>query len=111
MNSNLLNKQIKKDQSKGPDIRHYEQVRSQQNTFAKHVNAFCSVVEDMGNPFMEQSEDLLILDTHDIVDKKVAETVRNIEIIRKQQFHQFVKERLESNSKSIYEPIKQNKLL
>lgn len=37
--------QIKKDQSKGPDIRHYEQVRSQQNTFAKHVNAFCSVAE------------------------------------------------------------------
>uniref|UniRef100_K1R491 Uncharacterized protein n=1 Tax=Magallana gigas TaxID=29159 RepID=K1R491_MAGGI len=31
--------QIKKDQSKGPDIRHHEQVRSQQNTFAKHVNA------------------------------------------------------------------------
>uniref|UniRef100_K1Q7J6 Uncharacterized protein n=1 Tax=Magallana gigas TaxID=29159 RepID=K1Q7J6_MAGGI len=37
--------QIKKDQSKGPDIRHYEEVRSQQNTFAKHVNAFCSVAE------------------------------------------------------------------
>lgn len=37
--------QIKKDQSKGLDIRHYEQVRSQQNTFAKHVNAFCSVAE------------------------------------------------------------------
>ncbi|VDI46156.1 Hypothetical predicted protein, partial [Mytilus galloprovincialis] len=68
---------IKKDQSKGPDLRHHEQVKSRQDTFARQVKAFCSVLEEMGNPFMEQSDDLLILDTRDIVDPRVAETVRN----------------------------------
>ncbi|CAC5375591.1 unnamed protein product [Mytilus coruscus] len=32
------------------------------------------ILEEMGNPFMEQSDDLLILDTRDIVDTRVAET-------------------------------------
>ncbi|CAC5405368.1 TPP2 [Mytilus coruscus] len=74
------------------------------------VKAFCSVLEEMGKPFMEQSDDLLILDTRDIVDPRVAETVRKVEEIGKEQFHKFVTERLQSYTKSIYEPNKQNKL-
>ncbi|VDI11065.1 Hypothetical predicted protein [Mytilus galloprovincialis] len=110
MNLNQHRKRIKKDQSKGPDLRHHEQVKSRQDTFARQVKAFCSVLEEMGNPFMEQSDDLLILDTRDIVDPRVAETVRKVEEIGKEQFNKFVTERLQSNTKSIYEPIKQNKL-
>ncbi|CAG2187553.1 unnamed protein product [Mytilus edulis] len=106
----VYKERIKKDQSKGPDLRHHEQVKSRQDTFARQVKAFCSVLEEMGNPFMEQSDDLLILDTRDIVDPRVAETVRKVEEIGKEQFNKFVTERLQSNTKSIYEPIKQNKL-
>ena len=65
----------------------------------------------MGNPFQEQSSDLLILDTHDIVDSRVAETIRSvIETLGKEQYRQFVTEVLELKSKSLYIPIKQNKL-
>ncbi|VDI61335.1 Hypothetical predicted protein [Mytilus galloprovincialis] len=79
---------IKKDQSKGPDLRHHEQVKSRQDTFSRQVKAFCSVLEEMGNPFMEQSDDLLILDTRDIVDPRVAETVRKGRRNRKRAIQQ-----------------------
>ena len=32
-------------------------------------------------PFLEKSDDLLVLDTRDIADPKVVQTVRNIEQI------------------------------
>ena len=39
----------------------------------------------MENPFLEKSDDLLILDTRHIADPKVVQTVRNIEQIEKSQ--------------------------
>ena len=39
-----------------------------------------SVVEEMGSPFLEESEDLLVLDTRDNMNVTVWETVRNVEI-------------------------------
>ncbi|CAG2249555.1 unnamed protein product [Mytilus edulis] len=102
---------IKRDQSKGPDVRHHEQTKSKQTAFSNQVKALCAVFEEMGNPFQEQSTDLLILDTRDIVDPRVCETIRNVENLGKEQYHQFVTERLENKSKSLHVPIKQNKLL
>ena len=50
-----------------------------QNTFWNQVNAVCSTIEEMGNPFAEQTGDLFVLDTRDIADSKVVETVRTVE--------------------------------
>ena len=54
---------IKTNQSKGPDIHHHEQVMSVQTNFQKHVESLVQVMESMGNPFTEDSHDLLVLDT------------------------------------------------
>ena len=43
----------KKWQSKGPDLRHHEQMIGVQATFQKKVRALCATIEDMGNPFLE----------------------------------------------------------
>ena len=102
---------IKNKQSKGPAICHNEQVKSVQATFAKQVKSICNVIEEMGNPFVEESEDLLILDTRDIADARISETIRHVERLGKEQFESFVSERLEKRSKSLNVPIKQNKLL
>ena len=59
---------------------------------------------------MEKSDDLLVLDTHDIADPKVAQTVRNIEQIGKSQYQQYVQNSLEMKTKPLADPIKQNKL-
>lgn len=101
---------VKHSQSQGPDVRHHEQRKGVQSTFRKQVKAMCSTMEEMGNPFIERSEDLLVLDTRDIVDSSVAETVRSIEQVGQQQYKEFVAKRLQERSTPLSEPIKRNKL-
>ena len=45
------------------------------NYFPKQVKLLCSTIKEMKNPFLEQNEDLLVLDTRNIVDSSVAESV------------------------------------
>ena len=47
-----------------------------------------------GNPFLESSTDLLVLDTRDIADKAVVDTLYKIEELGLKQYNNFVKERL-----------------
>ena len=64
----------------------------------------------MGNPFTEDSGDLLTLDTKDIMNSDVVNTVKNVHALGEEQYDRFVKERFEKRSKSIKEPIRKNKL-
>lgn len=41
------------------------------------VLSLVEVIKDTGNPFLDQSEELLILDTCDVLGESVVETVRN----------------------------------
>ena len=53
-----------------------------------------TVLEEMGNPFLERIQDLLDIDTRDIVDTEVAETVRKRIETLGEKYAEFVKERL-----------------
>ena len=64
----------------------------------------------MGNPFEEDSKDLLVLDTKDIMGDGVVQTVQNVVIIGQKQYDTFVKERFEDRTKPVTETIKKNKL-
>jgi hypothetical protein len=97
-------------ETSAPDTRHHEQVKGVQTNFRKQVQSLCDTMEEMGNPFMETSRDLLVLDTHDIVASEVADTVRQIRRVGKEQYGQFVTERLEKLTKPLSDPIKRNKL-
>ena len=88
---------------------HHEQVKSIQSTFQRQITALCDVVEEMGNPFMEESGDLLVLDSRDIVDLKVVETIRNIQKVGQDNFNSFIKDRLENRTTSLFHPITRNK--
>ena len=72
---------IRYEQSKGPDIRHHEQNESKKKAFVDQVRALIDTFEKMGNPILKKSDDLFVLDTHDIADPKVVQTVRNTEQI------------------------------
>ena len=50
----------------------------------------------MGNPFKKQSPDLLVIDTHDIKDKDVVNTVNSIKILGKSQFQEFLQSRIKA---------------
>ena len=43
--------------------------------FITEVGSLIAVIEEMGNPFLEKRNDLLVLDMSDIVDMSVGEIV------------------------------------
>ena len=88
---------------------HDQQPRVQQN-FLKDVTSLVTVIDDMGNPFLEKSHDLLVLDTKNIMDASVVETVRKIKSLGLEQYKKFVEERLQQLLKPITETLSKNNL-
>ena len=74
------------------------------------LKSLIAVFEEMGNPFLEKSQDLLVLDTRDIMDTSVVETVQRVETIGEEQYKNYVEERLEKCEMPITEMITKNKL-
>ena len=66
-------------------------------------------MEKMGNPFTEDSTDLLVLDSGDIADPEVIESIRKVEKLGQEQFNNFVETRLEKKT-SLFSPVTKNKL-
>ena len=93
------------------ETHHHEQTKSKQVTFAQHVRGLVEVMEEMGNPFLEESKDLLQLDTRDIIDPAVAASIHQAEEVGQQQYEAYITDRLLERSVPISEPIKKNKLL
>ena len=89
---------------------HHEQQKAAQTTFREQVAALVSCVEELGNPFLEESHDLLSLVTKDIADPAVLKTEDGIKQIGKDQYDTFVQERLRQRSRSFYDCIPKNKL-
>ena len=102
---------LRQKQSQGPDIKYHKQVKSVQATFAKQVKALiCHTLDEMGNPFEETSQDLLVIDSKDIVGDSVVTTIWNIEKIGKQLYSTFDKSRLCNRTESLFSPLKWTKL-
>lgn len=55
--------QATKQQCEPSDPRHHDQQPAVQATILKEVQALLKVMQEMGNPFLEHSQDLLIIDT------------------------------------------------
>ena len=92
------------------ETRHHEETPSVQKTFARDVRSLVAVIKELGNPFEEDSQDLLVLDTKEIADPAVIETVSNAKQIGQDQFEAFSKECIVDRTKSIEEAIHRNKL-
>ena len=65
-------------------------------------------MEKMGNPFSESSSDLLVLDSRNIADSAVADTVFQIEKLGLEQCETYMNERLVTQTVTISDPIKRN---
>ena len=90
--------------------KHHEQTMSVQTNFAQEVKSLVDAFEEMGNPFKEDSGDLLTVDTKIIMDSNIHRTVENVFKLGKQQYEQFIKEKFVDRTKPITDPIKKNKL-
>ena len=89
---------------------HHDQKPGVQAAFMKDVRTLIAVFQEMGNPFLENTQDLLVLDTRDIMETPVAETVRRIESLGEKQYTKFVEERLELCTKPVTDTLPKNKL-
>ena len=89
---------------------HHDEGLSTQKTFKLHVLSLVEAIKDMGNPFLDQSEELLMLGSGNVMDESVVETVRKIEELGKEQFTSYYKSIIVDCSHSIHEPIKKNSL-
>lgn len=76
--------------------------------FFEDVKSLLTGIEDLGNPFLEASEDLVVLDTKEIVGPAAVGSLRQIEAVGREQCNTFITERLVNRTKSLYEPIKRN---
>ena len=47
------------------ELRHYEQTESAQNKFIEEVTNLTEVIRNYGNTFLEESKELLVLDSRD----------------------------------------------
>ena len=84
--------------------------RSFQVSFFKDVKSLVTTIEDFGNHFLKESEDLTVLDTKEIAGPASVTILRQIEAVGKEQCNQFITERLLNRAKSLYDPIKRNKV-
>ena len=90
------------------ESQHHQQGISTQKSFQQQVNKFCITVAAMGNPFVQQAEELMTLDTHECVSKERAEDLNTMEDKGKEQCATFVKNVLVEQTVSIHEPIRKN---
>ena len=90
--------------------KHHEEARSAQVAFFKDTKSLVTAVEEMSNPFLEESEELYKLDNKVVAAPSVVSTVRKIEELGKSQFDTYISERLVNHTFPLSEPIKKNKL-
>ena len=69
------------------------------------------MIKQMGNPFTENSSDMIILDTRGIADPAIIERVRQIEKLGTDRYELYVQECLVEKTKNINEPTERNKRL
>ena len=70
--------------------KHHEQTLSAQRSFLEKAEALHTVLKEMGNPFQEDSADLLVLNTKNIADLALAELVGTHQQRGQEQFQSFM---------------------
>ena len=64
----------------------------------------------MRNPFLDDTPELLMLDTQNVVNESVVSTVRTVEAIGRDQYNMYHKSVIVERTRSIHDPIKKNSL-
>lgn len=89
---------------------HHEEGLSTQRTFKQQVLALAEIIKDMGNPFLDDTPELLSLDKRHVVDECVADSVRSIEALGQEKFKEYQESVILNCTKSIHDPIEKNSL-
>ena len=75
--------------------KHHGEHRSFQVSFFKDVKSLAAALEDLGNSLLEETGDLVTLDTKVIVEESEVSRMRHIEPLEKEQCETLISEGLE----------------
>ncbi len=89
--------------------KHHDQTPASQKAFFNDVQSLVNTISEMGSPFAGD-KDLYNIDTKDIADQSVINTINTIETLGQEQYDKFVKDRLVDRTVKIEAPIHKNKL-
>ena len=89
-------------------FQHHQSGHAAQKSFHKQVRRLFSTINNMGNPFLDDFPELVILDSRNYIDESGVNALRTLESIGKMQYQEHVKCVLEECSISIHDPIKKN---
>ena len=90
---------------------HHEHNCSHQQRFHNHVNSLFAKIDKFCNPFADEtSKQMIVLDTKEVLDQAVSETVECIESIGQAKFSEFHETRIIKKNKSVDDVISRNKL-
>ncbi|KAH3846382.1 hypothetical protein DPMN_088683 [Dreissena polymorpha] len=98
------------DTDNSDDTKHHEEKQTKQKQFQTQVRQLVETIDDMRNPFEEDTSDLYTLDTKVVMSPEVIMSVKTAESIGKAQYESVIVERLSNNIKGFYETIKKNSL-
>jgi len=94
--------------SSSKHFQNHEQGHATQKMFLKHVTSLFTAIQGMGNPFLCDFPELLVLNSRNCVDESVSAALYVMEDIGKRQYQDYVKTVLEDHTASIHNPIKKN---
>ncbi len=72
--------------------------------------SLAQVINELGNPILDDSDELLALDTRNVLNESVVTTVRTVLSLGRDQYAKYCKEVITDRTHSIHEPIKKNSL-
>ena len=72
-------------------------------TFKQQVLALVVSIEDTGNPFLEDTSELLGLDKRHVIDESVADSIHCIEALGQQKFREYQQSVISDHTKTIYD--------
>lgn len=84
-------------------------MKSVQERFQTQVRALVHSFKTLGNPFKEDSDDLLVLATKEIPSAQVVTTINGIDNAGQEQFKMFLEEQLTKHKNEVTDIIKHNK--
>ncbi|KAI9529079.1 hypothetical protein NQZ68_013386 [Dissostichus eleginoides] len=86
---------------KGNKQHNHEEGLSTQKTFKEQALALVHTISGMSNPFQDDTPDLLMLDTQNIIDESVVNTVRTVESVGRDQYNKHHKTVIRDKNNSL----------
>ncbi len=81
-------------------LKHHDQSASVQKRFAADTKALVTAFQCMGNPFEEDNDEIIVLDTKEVMPQEVAQSIMCAHEEGKKQHSTFVHEHLETSKLS-----------